>query len=115
MNQSAIVPSSSTTPAATAEELERKLVKKQQKLRSAWISFVGRIVAQVMGAAATISLGLMLVHKYQSPVQTEPDNRRASASESSAAPVRQPTSGGSAVAVLPFDTFSSDADKSFAA
>ena len=34
----------------TAEdELERKLEKKRAKIRSAWIAFVGRIVAQIMG------------------------------------------------------------------
>ena len=49
------------------DELERKLEKKRAKIRSAWISFVGRIVAQIMGAVATISLGLMLVQKYHSP------------------------------------------------
>ena len=55
-------------PTGTAEdELERKLEKKRAKIRSAWISFVGRIVAQIMGAVATISIGLMLVQKYQNP------------------------------------------------
>ena len=55
-------------PTGTAEdELERKLEKKRAKIRSAWISFVGRIVAQIMGAVATISLGLMLVQKYHNP------------------------------------------------
>ena len=56
-----------TAGGTTEEELERKLEKKRAKIRSAWISFVGRIVAQIMGAVATISLGLMLVQKYHSP------------------------------------------------
>ena len=55
--------------AGTSEdELERKLEKRRAKIRSAWISFVGRIIAQIMGAVATISLGLMLVQKYHEPV-----------------------------------------------
>jgi TolB-like protein len=39
--------------------------KKNKKVRSVWISFVGRIVAQFVGSAATIVLGLLLLHKYQ--------------------------------------------------
>jgi TolB-like protein len=39
--------------------------KKQKKVRSVWISFVGRILAQFVGSAATIVLGLLLLHKYQ--------------------------------------------------
>ena len=58
---------------AAEDELERKLEKKRAKVRSAWISFVGRIVAQVMGAVATISLGLILV---QSTTRRQSPNRR---------------------------------------
>ncbi len=47
----------------TPEQLEKKRRKKKDKVRSAWISFVGRIVAQIMGAVATIALGLMVVQK----------------------------------------------------
>jgi TolB-like protein len=39
--------------------------KKHKKVRSVWISFVGRILAQFVGSAATIVLGLLLLHKYQ--------------------------------------------------
>jgi hypothetical protein len=35
--------------------------KKKKKLKSAWIGFFGRILAQVVGAAATVGLGIMLV------------------------------------------------------
>src|SRR5262245_38101658 len=49
------------------EQLDKKKKKKKDKLRSVWISFVGRIVAQIMGAVATIFLGLVVLHKYQSP------------------------------------------------
>ena len=44
---------------------QRKLRKKNKKVRSAWIAFVGRIIAQFVGSAATIVLGLLLLHKYQ--------------------------------------------------
>ena len=56
---------------AAEDELERKLEKKRAKVRSAWISFVGRIVARIMGAVATISLGLILVQKYHAPAVAE--------------------------------------------
>lgn len=32
----------------------------KNKLRAAWISFFGRIVAQVIGATATLTLGILL-------------------------------------------------------
>jgi TolB-like protein len=38
--------------------------KRKNKVRTAWISFMGRVVAQVVGAAATIVFGLLLVQKY---------------------------------------------------
>ena len=55
---------SAETPAETPADIVKKR-KKQKKLRSVWISFVGRIVAQFVGSAATIVLGLLLLHKYQ--------------------------------------------------
>jgi hypothetical protein len=33
---------------------------KRQKLRSAWISFAGRIAAQLIGAVATVGLGVVV-------------------------------------------------------
>ena len=38
--------------------------KKKDKMRSAWISFAGRIVAQLVGAVATVALGVMVLHRY---------------------------------------------------
>ena len=43
---------------------ENKKKKKQDKVRSAWISFAGRIVAQIVGAIATVALGVMVLHRY---------------------------------------------------
>lgn len=51
--------------AAVAEQgLEKKKKKKKDKVRSAWISFAGRIVAQMVGAIATVALGVMVLHRY---------------------------------------------------
>jgi hypothetical protein len=38
--------------------------KKKDKVRSAWIAFVGRIVAQLVGAIATVALGVMVLSRY---------------------------------------------------
>ena len=49
--------------------------KKRDKVRSAWISFAGRIVAQIVGAIATVALGVMVLHRYTSvDTQSGPPN-----------------------------------------
>jgi TolB-like protein len=95
------------------EELERKLEKKRAKIRSAWISFVGRIVAQIMGAVATISLGLMLVQKYHSPAAA-PAPVPAHSAPQGMVPVRLITPGEPSLAVLPLQNVSADGETSFA-
>jgi len=50
--------------APSGENLKKK--KKRDKVRSAWISFAGRIVAQIVGAIATVALGVMVLHRYTS-------------------------------------------------
>jgi TolB-like protein len=102
------------TPTGTAEdELERKLEKKRAKIRSAWISFVGRIVAQIMGAVATISLGLMLVQKYHNPTPA-PASVPAQMAPLGIVPVRLVTPGEASLAVLPLQSISADGETSFA-
>ena len=56
-------PHKDTSPERDTEPLKRK----NKKLRSAWISFVGRIVAQLVGAVASITLGLLLLARYGLP------------------------------------------------
>ena len=50
----------------TAPAVENIKKKKKDKVRSAWISFAGRIVAQLVGAIATVALGVMVLHRYTS-------------------------------------------------
>ena len=51
----------------TEQSVEKKKKKKKKdKVRSAWISFAGRIVAQMVGAIATVALGVMVLHRYTS-------------------------------------------------
>ncbi len=76
--------------------------KKKKKVRSAWISFGGRIVAQIIGAAASVGLGLFFIHRSQqaavAPVQTS-----AVARADSTRPA-----GEIALAVLPLSNYSGD-------
>jgi TolB-like protein len=77
--------------------------RKKKKVRSVWIAFVGRIVAQFVGSAATIVLGLMLLHKYQ-PTKTEAAATQPAKSADQTAPISALTSLTSdtlSVAVLP--------------
>ena len=38
--------------------------RKRDKIRSAWISFAGRIAAQIIGAIATVTLGVVVLGKH---------------------------------------------------
>jgi TolB-like protein len=99
--------------AAAEDELEKKREKKRAKVRSAWISFVGRIIAQIMGAVATISLGLMLVQKYHAPAAASPV-ASALVEAPAVVPVRLVTPGEVSLAVLPLEDVSADGESSFA-
>ena len=39
--------------------------KKKDKERHVWISFFGRIVAQIIGAIASVVLGIFVLQQYQ--------------------------------------------------
>ena len=97
-------------PAAgpSVEKLARKERKKKNRIRSAWISFVGRVVAQLVGATATITLGFLIAgHIHRIPGKAE---------AALAAPVPAPNDvpaaqqdGRVSIAVLPFQNLSGDA------
>jgi TolB-like protein len=101
---------SSSNPTHTAQpttEVEKaeKAQKKKDKLRSAWISFVGRILAQLIGATAAIGLGVMFLQ-----------HRAGGAAEAgtgpavvSAAPIARVAPDARSLAVLPLQNFSGDA------
>ncbi|HTV01772.1 MAG TPA: hypothetical protein VMF13_14590 [Luteitalea sp.] len=82
--------------------------KPKDKVRSAWISFAGRIVAQLIGAAATVLLGVFVVQGYAGRA------RAAEPKPSAAAAANQPhvtaAQAGArrrgALVVLPFQDFS---------
>jgi TolB-like protein len=86
--------------------------RRKNKVRAAWISFIGRIVAQVIGAIASVMLGLMVLTKYGFPDSVASN----SAAQSEARPdtvavsARAPRAPGElALAVLPIQNYSKDA------
>jgi TolB-like protein/Tfp pilus assembly protein PilF len=86
--------------------------KRRDKVRSAWISFVGRIVAQIVGALATVVLGLLLARKIYPPGSKHvppPTPDPAPAASASAGVVRS----GVSIAVLPFANISGDPQQEF--
>jgi len=87
-----------------ATEPAKSKKKDKDKVRSVWISFVGRIVAQIIGAIASVVLGIYVVQQYREQPAEVP------------APVppavtRPP--GARAVAVLPLDDFSPSPDDAY--
>jgi len=86
---------------------QHKLRKKHKKVRSAWIAFVGRIVAQFVGSAATIVLGLILLHKYQ-PVPTGPATASAADTAIAVPATLQKHDDQHSVAVVSLRSFSRD-------
>ncbi|HEU4927642.1 MAG TPA: tetratricopeptide repeat protein [Vicinamibacterales bacterium] len=92
---------------ADAEAAAKKKKKKKDKVRSAWISFAGRIVAQILGAAATVVLGIYVVSNYKG------GSDRGGESSTRATRAARAAGGESAVAVLPFDNFSGDASQEY--
>jgi TolB-like protein len=86
---------------------DSKLEKRKAKVRSAWISFAGRIVAQILGAAATVGFALIVLHR--APVaQSEPIAAPVPVQRGSAT---VPTAtAGPMVAVLPFQTYAATRD-----
>jgi TolB-like protein len=84
--------------------------KKRDRIRAAWISFASRIIAQFIGAAASVALGLLVVHNYTSRLANEIENPAEASARRTAQPPA-PTAaaapaGTIALAVLPLQDFS---------
>lgn len=94
---------------------KKKKKKKKDKVRSAWISFVGRIIAQMVGAVATVGLGVVVLHTYAAK-----DSQAPLPEESSPLPQSVPASylrpdGEISLAVLPLENFSADVEHAYLA
>ena len=100
-----LIASGSSTQENAGEHVDPDKKKKKAKVRSAWISFIGRIVAQLFGAVATVMLGLQVVQNYLPP---QPAVDPAAVGE--AMPVVTPArrDGVKTLAVLPVANYSGD-------
>jgi TolB-like protein len=116
VNPAAALPEGQAPEGALADLKESK---KKDKVRAAWISFVGRIVAQVVGAAVTVALTLFVVQRAQQAGPREvPSVPAEAAAETAESPVAAKTRGTPrgasdapvdvAVAVLPLENYSGD-------
>jgi TolB-like protein len=90
--------------------------RKRRKVRTAWISFVGRITAQIVGAVASVVLGLIFLDKYNSHAAKAAADAPAPARSSYLASHRvEMPSGELALAVLPLQNYSADAGQAYVA
>ena len=101
---SAPQPSPSVPDADDAAAAEKKRKKKKDKVRSAWISFAGRNVAQIVGAGATLVLGIYQVTGHRG--ETERASSRVTR-------VARAAGTEPSLAVLPFDNYSGDASQDY--
>ena len=70
-----------------------------RKFRSVWISFAGRIAAQLIGAIATVTLGVLVLGKGHSPSPTAEQAAAVKPTVLIATPVR--THGETVIVMLP--------------
>jgi TolB-like protein len=88
-------------PVIPAAEPQKTKNKRQKKVRSVWISFAGRIVAQFVGSAATILLGLAVLQQYGKVQNGEAVRSTASQATADAAQVIPVVTDPASLAVLP--------------
>lgn len=73
--------------------------RKRDKIRSAWISFAGRIAAQLIGSIATVTLGVLVLGKGRTPAADPIAAVAAKPTVLIATPVR--THGETVIVMLP--------------
>ena len=103
-----MVPGLPVPETAADQASPEKKNKKKSKVRSAWISFIGRILAQMCGAVATVLLGLQLVRGYFPQPPAAPAAAVASEESVPAAAGPQRPGGIKVLAVLPVTNYSGD-------
>lgn len=106
MTETVLSPAPAEAPAGRPD----RVIRKKDRVRSAWISFTGRILAQLIGAAATVGFGFLLLHRQAQTLSVPVVTTAPPAVVSYAAErVRKP--GQPVVAVLPLDDYSKDIAK----
>jgi hypothetical protein len=98
---------------------KRKKRHRRERVRGAWISFIGRIVAQFVGSAASILLALVLVGKYRPADAVAKGGTAAPSAAVHASAIPQPAPGSNQavplVVVVPIDGFSPDGRRALSA
>ena len=79
--------------------LELEGSRKRDKIRSAWISFAGRIAAQIIGAIATVTLGVVVLGRGRAPAKVAELTAAAQPTVLIATPIR--THGETVIVMLP--------------
>ncbi len=103
-------PSASPVPPSPPTPTDGSEMKKRDKVRSAWISFIGRIVAQIVGAVASITLAILFLQRAQGPETTSaPDEPLNATARAGAAR----TDGLITLAVLPLSNYSGQPDQDY--
>jgi len=74
-------------------------VRKRSKVRSVWINFAGRIAAQIIGAVATVTLGVAVLGKGHNPAPPAETVEKSKPTVLIATPVR--THGETVIVMLP--------------
>ena len=90
------------------EQDVQDVLKKKEKVRSAWISFAGRITAQIIGAVATVTLGVVVLGKPTTLSAAKAKHVSEDSVATVSAPIRTPEE--TVVAVLPLDDYSRTPD-----
>ena len=73
--------------------------RKRSKVRSAWISFAGRIAAQIIGAIATVTLGVVVLGKGHAVAEPAGAAEKPKPTVLIATPIR--THGETVIVMLP--------------
>ncbi len=104
MSEVVLSPAPPERPATRPERTARK----KDRVRSAWISFTGRILAQLIGAAATVGFGFLVLHKPAAAPPPPPNAVTATAKVSYAVD-RTRQAGQRVLAVMPLDDYTNSA------
>jgi TolB-like protein/Tfp pilus assembly protein PilF len=97
-----------TSPPEPEEPKDGSQAKRKDKVRSAWISFASRIIAQIVGAAATVILGVYIIQRA-TPGGGDPET----APPKSPAAMRVRSDGERTLAVLPLRNLSGDPEQEY--
>jgi TolB-like protein/Flp pilus assembly protein TadD len=98
---------------AVAEKAREKERKKKEKARKEWFSFIGRIVAQVVGAVASVVLAIFFVQRSQSAPAPATMATEAGVTSDVARTTRRSGDERITLAVLPLANYSGDPQQEY--